>query len=345
MGQFLEAEKPRQAAFKAGSPHFSEAARGQGLYRGKRYPFCLPQERAEENLFSDIREDALGYFERLEIKWHDGRDRDPSNHLCDSQVCCVNFLFPFARRPHALIELLRPVFPTIHRLLPMEEDKAPGQLVSFEWIGEDNYLGEKVPRSGKRTRGANFTSADAAVMFEHENGLRQIVLTEWKYTESYGSTSLKKAPSGTNRTEIYAPLYDDADCPLNRSLLSSFDDLFYEPFYQLMRQQFLAHKMEKAHELQANVVSVLHIAPAHNSDFRNVTSPRLRPLGTSAIDVWKRLVRTPDRFRSVSTEALFGGLDVGGLPGLAPWWQYINQRYSWLHRGDQWHRRQSIESP
>jgi len=330
MGQFLEAEKLRQAAFKGSSPYFSDAARADGPYRGRPRPFCLPRECAEENLFHEIRTPALTYFAQQEIKWHDGQDGKPSNHLCDSQVCCVNFLFPFADRPHALTELLRPVFPAIRRVLPMER-KVPDQSVSFEWIGKENYLGEKT-RGRKRTRGANCTSADAAVMFEHEDGKRQIALIEWKYTESYGDTWLKFASSGTDRTKIYAPLYNRDDCPLSKSLLRDFSDgdLFYEPFYQLMRQQFLAHEMEKAHELGAKVVSVLHIAPAHNHDFRNVTSRALRSLGESATDVWKRLVRIPSSFASVSTEELFGCLAVDRVPELAAWWQYVNQRYSWL---------------
>jgi hypothetical protein len=167
-------------------------------------------------------------------------------------------------------------------------------------------------------------------MFQHEDGSKQIVLIEWKYTESYGVTWLGLAASGTDRRPIYKWLYDCQGCPLDKSFLSEFGDLFYEPFYQFMRQQFLAHEMEKAHELGADVVSLLHIAPAHNLDFRRVTSPTLRCLGDSATDVWKRLVRTPDRFTSVSTEDLFGRLPIDHLPELVGWWDYISQRYPLL---------------
>jgi hypothetical protein len=225
-----------------------------------------------------------------------------------------------------LVELLRPVFPAVRRVLSLEAN----QFVSFEWIGEENYLREKC-RTSKRTRGANFTSADAAVMFERQDGLRQIALIEWKYTESYGETWLRFArQSGTDRRQIYAWLYECEDCLLDKSLLPCFCDLFYEPFYQFVRQQFLAHEMEKAHELGADVVSLLHIAPAHNLDFRRVTSPALRCLGDSATDVWKRLIRTPDRFTSVATEDFFGRLPVSRLPELAGWWGYVNQRYPLL---------------
>ena len=326
MGKFLDAERIRQADFKATSPYFSEAARADGIYRGEPRPFCLPHDCAQENLFAEIRNTSVPYFVAQGIKWHDGGDRRPSNHLCGSQVCCVNFLFPFADKPRSLAEFLRPIFPAVREMLPMEGD----QFVAFEWIGQENYLGEEISRSGKRTRGANFTSADAAVMFERNDGLRQIVLIEWKYTESYSTTSLEVSRNGTDRKSIYAHLFHRDDCPLNRDILPDFGVLFFEPFYQFMRQQLLAHEMERSCELGADVVSVLHIAPAHNLDFRKVTSPALRSLGDSAVDVWKKLVRMPDRFISVSTEDLFGDFRVENFPKLVAWGKYISARYAWI---------------
>jgi hypothetical protein len=219
MGEFLESEKLHQAEFKASSPYFSNAARADGVYKGKPRPFCLPIEYAAENLFLEIRQAVLAYFASQGIKWHDGQNGQPSNHLCDSQVCCVNFLFAFSDKPDALASVLRPVFPDIRTMLPVEN----GQYVAFEWIGEENYLGEKISRNGKRTRGANFTSADAIVMFERIDGKRQIALIEWKYTESYGGASLKIARSGTDRTNIYRPLFRRDDCPINKELLPNFE--------------------------------------------------------------------------------------------------------------------------
>lgn len=87
MGSFLEKEKVQQARFRACSPYFSAAARVAGAYRGTNRSFCLPVEYAEENLFPGIRQAARAYFHDYGIQWHDGRDRNPSNHLCSSQVC------------------------------------------------------------------------------------------------------------------------------------------------------------------------------------------------------------------------------------------------------------------
>ena len=326
MGGFLEGEKPKQAQFKASSLYFSYMARLEGVYKGKPRAFCLPIEFAEQNLVPEIRKSALSHFAEHSIKWHDGQNGKPSNHLCDSQVCCVNFLFPFADKPRALAQVFRSVFPEIEKMLPVES----GRYVSFEWIGQENYLGEKISRNGQRTRGANFTSADSIVMFERKDKKRQVLLIEWKYTESYGGTFLKYSDSGTDRTGIYKHLFESADCPIDKDILPSFDSLFYEPFYQFMRQQFLAHEMEKAHEMGADVVSVLHIAPAHNGDFRKVTSPELEKLGESATSIWKKLVKTQGRFVSVSTEQLFGNLSAEQLPEMKTWVEYIHARYAWV---------------
>jgi hypothetical protein len=225
-----------------------------------------------------------------------------------------------------LAKVLRQIFPDLSKMLPVED----GKYVSFEWIGQRNYLGEKITRNGQRTRGANFTSADAIVMFERQDKKRQIALIEWKYTESYSSTSKLVSANGTDRTAIYRPLFEKDDCPINKTLLPDFDALFIEPFYQFMRQQFLANEMENAHELGADIVSLLHIAPAHNLAFRRVTSPALTDLGESATGVWKRLVSPEDRFLSVSTEQLFGGLTPELLPEMIPWLEYIQARYAFI---------------
>lgn len=329
MGKFLQEEKDRYVDYKANSPQLPERARAPGIYKRKPRPFCLPLDLSEFNLIEGIREDVQTYFRELKIKWHDGRNRNPSNHLCDSQVCCVNFLYSFSRHPDALVTLLKPLFPSIKTMIPLEDDH---RYVSHEWIGQKNYLGEKMPRNGKRTRGANFTSADAAVMFDRKEGVRQFVLIEWKYTETYSAVNLKYSKSGTDRTSIYRHLFDREDFPLKKKMINDFDALFFEPFYQLMRQQLLANEMEKAKELGADVVSLLHIAPERNDQFKRVTSPDLKQIGDSVMEVWTRLIRKPDRFHHVSIENLFGGFKIDGHLEMQPWWDYTASRYPWFRQ-------------
>jgi len=100
-----------------------------------------------------------------------------------------------------------------------------------------------------------------------------------------------------------------------------------------MRQQFLAHEMERACELDAEIVSVLHVAPARNTDFHKVTSPALKQVGETAVAVWKSLVQPPGRFISVSTEQLFGDWAKHRRPEMALWWEYIRSRYPWADSG------------
>ena len=201
MTQFQKIEQQRQAAFKATSSCFSEEAKVPGSYRGHTYDFILPEACADENLFPEIRQSVKDYFSSKKIQWHDGKNDNPSPHLCSSQVCCVNFLFPFVDKPEPLKALLRPIYPTISNVIPMEDS---GELVSFEWIGEEDYLGETVHKKRERTRGAHFTSTDAAIMFDRTDNKRQIVLIEWKYTEAYASKNLKISDKGTDRTQIYS---------------------------------------------------------------------------------------------------------------------------------------------
>lgn len=327
MGRFLNEEKERYVEYKISLPQLPVEARAPGVYKGKPRQFCLPKELSEFNLFHGIRGDVQDYFQEFEIKWHDAIDRKPSNHLCDSQVCCVNFLYAFARNPDALSSLLNPIFPTIEKMIPIE---GHDRFVAHEWIGQKNYLGEKIPRHGKRTRGANFTSADAAVFFERADGAKQFVLIEWKYTETYSSVNLKYSKSGTDRTAIYQHLYDQSDFPLKKEELGNFDALFYEPFYQLMRQQLLANEMEKAKELDADIVSLLHIAPEHNPQLNKVTSLNLTYLGDTVIDVWRQLIVKSDRFQSNGIEDLFGSFTIHKHPEMQAWWKYIGSRYPWF---------------
>lgn len=326
MARFLEDEKVQQVVFKQTSQDLSALAQADGLFMGKPRPFCLPTENNTENIFGPARAAALDYFSRHGITWHQECAKGPSNHLCDSQVCCVNFLFPLSDKPERLLEILSPHYQDLQAVLPIEES---GEFLAFEFIGSRNYLGEKV-RGRERTRGANCTSTDAAALLQTKDGRRHLVLIEWKYTESYAPTPLHISRNGTDRTEIYRPLFDSEDCPFDKTELSNFRDLFYDPFDQMMRQQFLANEMEKARELEADVVSVLHIAPACNPDFQRITSPNLVELGNSATDVWSNLLRCPDRFKSVTTEMLFAPLLKAQAPEVEEWQNYIKQRYAWI---------------
>jgi Restriction Endonuclease associating with ARP len=93
--------------------------------------------------------------------------------------------------------------------------------------------------------------------------------------------------------------------PLRSDLQLKLEDFFYEPFYQLLRQQMLAFQMQEARDNGTDRVRVLHITPAGNRALKKVTPPALRRFGHNAFEVWKSLLVLPDDFVSRSTESLF----------------------------------------
>ena len=130
MGRFLNSQKKAQAGWRSCSKWLTPRARaGVGYYSKrprKQYDFCLPLECAPENLFPDIADKAIRYFRsppgifggNRSISWHDGRNHLPSTHLCDSQVCCVNFLFALMDSEAGASDLLSQVFDDCDRAIP-----------------------------------------------------------------------------------------------------------------------------------------------------------------------------------------------------------------------------------
>jgi hypothetical protein len=167
-------------------------------------------------------------------------------------------------------------------------------------------------------------------MFRRNNGERQIALIEWKYTETYRGKSKAMSDRGTDRREIYKSYFRKGRCPVRQDALPGYDDLFYEPFYQLFREQLLAKEMEDDPDLGVTKVCLCHVAPSQHADGERVTSPGLLQLGETVTEVWAKLVRWPDRFISLSTELLF---PKQAPAGMQDWWRYMSERYTWLLAG------------
>lgn len=340
---FRDSEKERYNVIKP--ELFSAEAQKPGIYRGQERDFCLANEHAGENLYHGIRQSALQYFLDRRIPWHDGLDkrRVPSNHLCCSQSCCINFLFPFSANPKLLkdvfsrfyLDLMEPL--RINSDLPFENGSSP--FMAYEWIGTKDYLGEHLRKRGARTRGANYTSADFAFRFRRQDGKIQLVLGEWKYTEEYYSNDLG-TPSGDKdrkpevRKQNYCQAFHRTNGVFSRHDENLYSALFFEPFYQLMRLQLLAQEMEigqHGREMESDVVTVLHICPAANRDFsERVTSPYLKREfpGKGTIEIWKDLV-PDDKFLSLSVEDFFDTIVERVENDDPEWTDYLKTRYGW----------------
>ncbi|MDB5540085.1 MAG: hypothetical protein JWQ89_1812 [Devosia sp.] len=285
------------------------------------WAYRLIDEHRLLNLAPSLRSYAPDYFSANGIQWH-----RHANHALSSQVCCVNFLMPLASRPDALASLVQAAIGGVRpTMLPVEAgpDGTPAY-VGFEWIGGDHL--RESSKSGTRSRGANATAADAVVRFERQ-GKTETLLIEWKYTEHYGAPI---SPDGNEtRTRRYADIAFAPTGPIRHDLGLKLGNFFYEPFYQLLRQQMLAHFMQATREDGADRVRVLHISPSGNIALRKVTSPALRRFGDDVFEVWKGLLVDPTSFVSWSAEALFAPL-LAELGMDDDWAGYLSKRYAFL---------------
>ncbi len=319
---YKQSQLRSQLAFLAKSSSFSEKARsGGGTLRRNSYEFVLRKEYELENLFPEIRGSIHDYFQRNQISWHDA-----NAHLLSSQVCCVNFLEPFARVPGALKILLEKVVGPIAEMLEIEPDSNPGRYIAFEFIGAVDYLNEG--RSGRRTRGANCTSVDAAVRYRTRHGAIETALIEWKYTESY-SAPLAKSPQRDERLRRYKNIAFYPNGPLRSDCSIDLAELFTEPIYQLLRQQMLAFQMTAARELQSQLVRTVYISPRANSALKRIRIDAVKQFGHDIEAAWSALLQSPHHFTPYSTEELFADFTATAetTPELKKWRSYMNERY------------------
>jgi hypothetical protein len=257
------------------------------------YPFCLPAEFARLNLLPEVRALALDLFAELGVPWHAGVDGGPSNHLLSSQVQCVNALGQMVHDPERLRRAFGPLLGTADVL-----EVEPGRFLTFEFIGPTDYFGEAP--TGERVRGARCTSVDAAFCHRTVDGVTELVLLEWKYTESYPRRPAEPAKDATRKARYWEAL-TAPDSPV-RSDLVSFEALCDEPLYQLMRQQLLARQLEAHRVLGAERVLVVHVVPAANDAYqRSLHRPEQQALGATVAEVWSKLLRAPDRYRSLDS--------------------------------------------
>jgi hypothetical protein len=187
--------------------------------------------------------------------------------------------------------------------------------------------------SSSRTRGANATSSDAILRFRHA-GRIETLLIEWKYTETYGAPIRNRVRDRATHTpnEVRADRYRELmfapNGPIRDDLNLKLQDFFWEPFYQLLRQQMLAFQMGRAREAGADRVRVLHISPSGNRRLHAVTSKPLSRFGVDAFAVFAATLVDPAAFVCRTIEQVFGPL-MAEMPE-DPWAAYLAGRYTFL---------------
>ncbi len=249
-----------------------------GTYgKGAPLSYALPQELATLTLLPEA-SGACAWFAAHGRTWHRGIADGPTNNLVSSQVQCVNALFGMREDEQRLRRGFGGVL-DISAVEPYDDG-----LLVFEEAGPGDVLGEGT--------GIGRTLVDAAFRYRQSDDRSAVALVEWKYTESYFGTS------GAD-TEKYRDFWLDPDGPLLSAELAegplSYEDALVEPFYQRVRQQMLAWRLEQ--EGVADVVRVVHVSPAGNVAYqRSLPRSAHRAAGSTVEQVWSRMLRRPDRF-------------------------------------------------
>ncbi len=342
MSAFGQQERRRQHAFRDTSPTISASARAPTDSKGLRHGHLLALGHEDENLYPSLRgpSGAKAVFASRRIKWwRSGRSGDapgcdiPTRNLASSQLACVNFLLPLAETPEALVAMLRCIDEDICDVLLLSQIPLAGgaptpSFVEFEWVGCESCL-----EGGSGTRGANTTSADALIVGLTQNGLRRAYVIEWKYVEEYiGAKDKGEGNPGKTRRKRYAGLYN---APYSRfSGKVPMDELFYEPYYQIMRLGLLADKMVQEKEFGITEAKVIVVCPQGNTAYREtITSPALRqrfPDHTTVETMIKSTMNKPDGFAMVATESLVPLIreSTAGAK-LSDWVAYQHERYGY----------------
>jgi len=257
---------------------------GGGYYKGKAYPFVLKNPRL--NLWDGIREDVFQYFESNQVAWWGEGKNQVTGHLLSSQVACLNNLYPMRQRQDMATAVLRSVRDDIACAIKMDSG-----YVEFEVVGDENYLGEK-----SHTRGIHSTSIDAVMVGKKKDGANILVMIEWKYTEEYPSKDLY-IPA---RAAIYDKLITAQYSPIR---VAHASDLYYEPFYQLMRQTLLGWMMVRNREYGCDEYMHLHVIPQGNHKLQeSVTSPGLA--GETMCEAWQKCLVRPEKYQVLTPETL-----------------------------------------
>ncbi|MDR0685094.1 MAG: hypothetical protein LBF83_08195, partial [Spirochaetaceae bacterium] len=300
---------------------------------GKQYHHFF--KKTPLNLWKNIRKDALDYFSAKGINWHSNSMENnpetiPEGDMLSSQVSCVNHLFLLRKNQNYASTILKNIDKRIISAEIVCDGYGNDGYIEFESWGtkeNNNPLNEKSP---DRKRGEKSTSADAIMVGRKNDGKNILILIEWKFTEdytkNYGSKDkckfVEKDRNG-NPYHEYHLLFDDPSCPIQP--IDDFKDLYYEPFFQLMRQTLLGWKMVEANVMDCDEYIHLHIIPNDNLKIQEIISPNLKDKGINMSDVWKKLLKKPLRYKLLSPEELLSPLKTN--QETKDFFDYLKTRY------------------
>lgn len=320
-----------------------------GVFRKKNYDFVLWAKAKRNNLFKSIRgdESVVRYFNKNGISWWGGIV--PSNHLCSSQIACVNHLYLIREDPDAVLALANGIaakaigdkhFFDGVLIVGGDEKFRPGY-ISFEVVTSKDYLHESKSEDGSLTRGSQCTSVDAAILATRGKEVWLLPI-EWKFVEEYNredkSQNVKEKETGNlilcgdERIRRY----------FESGLVSSSDNLIYadphgsiyfqEPYYQLMRQTLWAEQVIKNKDkffAGANEYLHVHVVPEANDTLRARKYRASWDNGKGMVENWKSNLKHPEKYICIDPEDMFAVLceDEQLSRKYSELIEYLNVRY------------------
>lgn len=316
--------------YKADKLHIQE----HGEWRGQQYPHILPKDLWFLNLWEGICFKTVRYFDNLQIKWHDQK-----HNLLSSQILCVNLFFPLREHPEFLKLWLSSSLAGVEEVTSLH----------FEYIGPDfpqdpsgyrNYFREE------GSRGQNRTSADVAITWRDREGHANLLLLEFKFVEEnfgvcsrYPNMDSKRCLSSgevirSPRTQCYRAqvgrLYWDyilaGDGPFHQELLVAEDYCpFRYDFYQLMRNQLLAHCIETDPEEQYAKVHFGVMYHSNNDRLMSMSRPFNKQ--RNPLEAWRGLLGDPNTFHAFTIQQFLDTIGPELPKDLIEWRRYLKEKY------------------
>ena len=303
----------------------------QGTFRAKPYPHILPKDKQPFNLWEGIREDAIAYFDAESIAWH-----KDSHNLLSSQALCINLFFPLRKE----LELLTGFFGS--RISGLAQVKR----MHFEYIGPEgtDYLHEG------GGRGQNRTSADVALEWDGEDDTRRLLLLEFKFTESeFGRCGGAASKGNTDRSRCLRPediiRTPSAMCYLMQSKKRPYWDIildsngplqterltlerhcpFRYDFYQLMRNQLLAHQIER--DQQSGFARASFGVVYHLDNDRLLRMGHPHGGERNPLIAWAGMLKQPESFFTLTIQDLLNWIDANLPERLHDWRNFLKIKY------------------
>ncbi|MBR6082244.1 MAG: hypothetical protein IKP62_04890 [Salinivirgaceae bacterium] len=304
---YAERQKQIMKLKKYGASLF-ENGQSYNSTNNKKVDYILREQDSINNIYREIREEALAYFKKYNISWwkYENKSCYPSGHLVSSQIHCLNHLFALRTDKDSIKEIINEATKMqFDEILPSIIDNDSESFISFEFALDNDKLLREKDEDAKR--GTMCTSIDAMIL-ARKGDKKWLIPIEWKYTETYE----RKDKTNRKREDRYTHLIKKSNRLITPQDGIPHSVYFIEPNYELMRQTLLCE------QLIANGYAYdffhLNIIPKGNTELRNVVNNEFVPM-----------LKDATKFKIIDPQELLSPLkDDKAYEGL---FDYLSKRY------------------